>query len=197
MIKHPTNKLSFAGSLSIPKAIRKILLDDGEKATTFIKPFLLYQKSAVYQKAGSPKMARWRYNQAIRSLEKYDHIKIFKRAGKFFIQLTRRGKLQALLDKIANDQKKGVWDGKWRMIIWDIPESSSKERDKIRYFLKKLGFQKLQLSVFIRPYPIPRPAVDYLRESGLIQFIRFLRIDKVDDPHKLLKHYNLLNRLNK
>lgn len=178
---------------SIPRAILDILLDFDENFSSFAAPYQQFQKSRRYQMLGKPELAHWRYNRAMRYLEQRGQIEMTKEKDKIFIKLTKKGKLQALLDRIkinSGDGKK--WDGKWRMVIWDIPESSHRERNRIRYFLKNLGFYRLQFSVFIRPYPIPGVAVDFLRESGLLKFIRFLRVDKVDEEGELLKYFKFV-----
>ena len=190
--KHHNKIFNVPDNYSIPKAILDILFHIADGVAPFSSPYQYFIKKRRYQMTGSPEAANWRYNRAIKYLEMREHIRLVKKKDKIFLKLTKKGKLQALLDKIKYDRvPEDPWDGKWRIAIWDIPESSSKARDRIRYFLRHLGFQRLQLSVFIRPHPIPRTAVDYLKESGLIKFIRFLRVDQVDDEHKLLKYYNL------
>lgn len=44
------------------------------------------------------------------------------------------------------------WDGKWRVLIFDIPEYNKKLREKIRRTLIAIGFIRLQDSVWIFPY---------------------------------------------
>ncbi len=46
-----------------------------------------------------------------------------------------------------------VWDKKWRMVIFDIPEEKKKAREALRQKLKDLGMVKLQDSIWITPYP--------------------------------------------
>ena len=43
------------------------------------------------------------------------------------------------------------WDGKWRLVLFDVPESRSVERNKIRRYLQQRGFGYLQNSVWISP----------------------------------------------
>jgi DNA-binding transcriptional regulator PaaX len=45
------------------------------------------------------------------------------------------------------------WDKKWRMVLFDIPETHKKIRDSLRKKLKNLGFLEFQKSVFIYPFP--------------------------------------------
>jgi len=45
------------------------------------------------------------------------------------------------------------WDKRWRVVLYDIPESKRKTRNALRGKLKDLGFLEFQKSVFIFPYP--------------------------------------------
>ncbi len=44
------------------------------------------------------------------------------------------------------------WDGRWRIVIFDIQESRKTSRDKLRLMLETIGFLKLQASVWIYPH---------------------------------------------
>ena len=85
------------------------------------------------------------------------------------------------------------WDGKWRLVIFDIPESSREKRDHLRYLLKQNKFCKLQASVFISPYPLNREALEYLQFSKLFDYIRILRVDEMDNDSDLRKKFKLAN----
>lgn len=45
------------------------------------------------------------------------------------------------------------WDGLWRVIVFDIPEKNRELRNIVRGWLKKLGFARLQQSVWVVPWP--------------------------------------------
>ncbi|OHA39967.1 MAG: CRISPR-associated endonuclease Cas2 [Candidatus Taylorbacteria bacterium RIFCSPLOWO2_12_FULL_47_20] len=44
------------------------------------------------------------------------------------------------------------WDGKWRVLVFDIPERNRALRNKIRDTLASIGFIRLQDSVWVYPY---------------------------------------------
>ena len=71
------------------------------------------------------------------------------------IEITKVGK--KYLRKIDFDNllliEPNVWDKKWRMVIFDIPEEKKKAREALRQKLKDLGMVKLQDSIWITPYP--------------------------------------------
>jgi len=71
------------------------------------------------------------------------------------IEITKVGKKH--LRKIDFDNlsliKPNVWDKKWRMVIFDIPEKKKKAREALRQKLKDLNMVKLQDSIWVTPYP--------------------------------------------
>ncbi|MBP9686277.1 MAG: hypothetical protein KBD66_00575, partial [Candidatus Doudnabacteria bacterium] len=64
------------------------------------------------------------------------------------IKITSQGKLKSLLDAFDVDMSK-KWDGKWRVVVYDIPEATSALRFQLIHQLHHLRFKKLQASVYI------------------------------------------------
>ena len=128
----------------------------------------------------------------IHRLKKEGLVKEITKNGKKFIELTKKGQIETLLLKAHENINHSLpWDGKWRMVIFDIPEDAKDKRDKLRRLLKQHKFFGIQASVFINPYPLNRGAIAYLKESGLINFIRLARIDELDDDIDLRKKFKL------
>jgi len=190
MTRRRAKKDDFPLNYSLGRAVLDILLDVGERFTLLGTPYKRIK--LMYRDLGAPEPVPWRYNRAIRYLEYTAQIEVVEKKNRIFLKLTEKGKLRALLDQLAGQyQTQAKWDGKWRLIIWDIPEKSRGDRNYIRRFFKNLGFYRLQQSVFITPYELPVAAVEYLRESGLLSYIRFLRVDKLDDDKFLKQHFGL------
>ncbi len=65
-------------------------------------------------------------------------------------------------------------DGKWRVVIFDIPEEVKYLRDSFRHKLQSLNFFQLQRSVFVCPFSCDdeiKFIVDYLRIKDYTSFI--------------------------
>ena len=185
-------RAKFPINYSISRAILDILLDIGESLPLFESPYQHIRR--LHREAtGAPGPAMWRYNRAIRYLNYRKLLKIATEGDRTFLKLTKKGKLNGLLQRVAEagKGKPKKWDEKWRLITWDIPESSHLQRNHLRRFVKNLGFHQLQKSVFIRPHEIPGDAVTYLEESGLIKFIRFMRVDRMDNDKVLQRKFGL------
>ena len=45
------------------------------------------------------------------------------------------------------------WDGKWRVVMFDVPERKRSARAQLRILLERAGFVRLHDSVWVQPYP--------------------------------------------
>lgn len=92
--------------------------------------------------------------------------RIVKKDGKPYLRLTSFGQ-KSLSRDFALDRLGKRWDGRWVVVIFDIPEQDRWVRDKLRPDLYSLGFRMLQESVWISPFPIAEDIREYLINSGL------------------------------
>jgi phenylacetic acid degradation operon negative regulatory protein len=136
------------------------------------------------------KFEKQQYYNTVWKMRKRGLIKVVEKNGQKFLKCTKSGQLEILMKK-ATIQKTRPWDGKWRLVIFDIPESSREKRNQLRQLLKKNYFYKLQASVFINPYPLNRETIKYLKETSLIDYIRIIRADEIDDDKKLKQKFGL------
>jgi len=74
------------------------------------------------------------------------------------------------------------WDGKWRVVFFDIPEAQRKTRDDLRSELKKLGFGLWQRSAWITPFDIAKELNSYLREQNLSTVVQIVVGERFGPP---------------
>lgn len=80
------------------------------------------------------------------------------------VKITDRGKKQILKFSINNFRPKtGKWDGKWRMVFFDIPTLQNSKRNQLRRYLQMLGMKRMQESVWVSPFDV-LSEVKYIRE---------------------------------
>lgn len=80
------------------------------------------------------------------------------------VKVTEMGKKQILkYDLMKLAPPKGKWDGKWRLVFFDIAEIERGRRDQLRIYLRQLGMEQMQESVFVSPFDV-FDQVKYLRE---------------------------------
>ena len=112
--------------------------------------------------------------------------------GTITIILTDRGKLRALTYKFENMKiEKRDWDGKWRFVVFDVPERIRQGRDALREKLKQLGFYELQKSVFVFPYDC-KNEIDFLIEFfELRKYVRSGVMELIDNDLHLRQIFSL------
>lgn len=70
------------------------------------------------------------------------------------VRLTEKGYLKALGGRLPEERWNRAWDGKWRMILFDLPEAKRTVRNELRKQLKAAHFGGLQRSAWITPDPV-------------------------------------------
>lgn len=112
--------------------------------------------------------------------------------GFFKIVVTEKGRLKALNYKLSNIKtKKGRWDGKWRMVAFDIPEKFKISRDILCRRLKEFGFCELQKSVLITPYNCEKEIVELVDFFKLKKYVRFGVLESLDNSQYFEKIFKL------
>jgi CRISPR-associated endonuclease Cas2 len=153
------------------------------------------QSMGSLQRAAYPEYSRYiaqkRLGRLERSLKHKGWIRYEYKEAKRIIKLTKRGELEALLTSMYLPNTPKRWDGKWRLVMFDIPEDARHIRKYLRLLLKHMGFRALQASVYVNPYPLQRESVEYLKRSKLLRYIRILRVDEIDNPNDLCKAFKL------
>lgn len=110
----------------------------------------------------------------------------------WIIKLTEKGKERAskcYLKAISLKYKK--WDRKWRVVIFDIPLRLNRKRDALREFLKQMGFQELQKSIYISPYPCREELEAVLEYLQLKPYVKFFEADFFEEEEILKKRFKL------
>ncbi len=83
------------------------------------------------------------------------------------------------------------WDGKWRLVIYDVDASRASLRNIFRSMLKRLGFFKLQNSVWLYPYPCEKE-VRFLRDYyGVGSEVVYVIAHKIENDGAYRQHFGL------
>lgn len=94
-------------------------------------------------------------------------------------RLTDSGKDKTLWIKMKEEEKQ--WDGKWRLIIWDIPEKKRTARDLLRWKLKKLGFIQFQKSVWGTKKNCTKILREFIKQIGIENWVMVIESDNIEN----------------
>lgn len=92
-------------------------------------------------------------------------------------------------NKELNKNKK--WDGKWRVLIFDIPESRRFDRTSIRQALISIGFMRLQDSVWIYPYDCEEIVSLLKAETETEEDVLYMIVEALENDGEVKKYFNL------
>ena len=110
-------------------------------------------------------------------------------SGKKYLTITEKGRrqLNILEARDFNLQKPRRWDRKWRVIIFDIGEKQRRIRDQLRITLNKIGFVKLQKSVWVYPYDCEDFMMLLKANFELGRNLLYLVVDEIENDKWLKK----------
>lgn len=132
-------------------------------------------------------ISNWRFKKSINYLEKQKLINLKK--GRNF-SLTPKG-YQKTISILTNNLKIKLparWDGKWRMVIFDLPLSFAGNRNFLRYKLQEMGFINIQQSALIFPFPCKKEVNFLIELTETTPYIYFLTA-KIQKDNKLIYNF--------
>lgn len=137
-------------------------------------------KNPFYEKYRKLKN-RQRFNKLIYYLKKNNFIKVKNLQGNEAVLLTKKGKDKAMKAsfKIVNSRQKKRKDGKWIMIIFDIPQRQKSQRTLLRSVLINLGYKLFQQSVWVTPFDVFDQTERSLQFYCIDKYIRIFLVDEL------------------
>lgn len=133
-------------------------------------------KNPVFEKYRREKGLK-EFNKLVYYLKHKGYIKVKILENKRGLMLTKEGIDRALKASFKLDRKKRP-DGKWVMLIFDIPEDYKHKRPILRSALQDLGYKVFQKSVWISPYDVSEKTENFIQTHDLEKFVRIFLIEE-------------------
>ncbi len=142
--------------------------------------------SEIPEKVGAKytdKSGIYAVNRSIRGLKNAGLIESISSGQNDYAKLTREGKKKAHSVRLESDTAlvSPSWDGKWRIILLDLPETRKAERESLRYLLKKAGFVCLKNSAWISPYPFEHLFINIKKDLNLTTEMMIIVSNSIDE----------------
>lgn len=83
------------------------------------------------------------------------------------------------------------WDKRWRILIFDIPETRRYDRDNIRHSLISMGFLKLQNSVWVFPYDCENIVSLLKADAEIGDNMLYIIANSIENEEEIKKYFNL------
>ena len=112
-----------------------------------------------------------------------------------FLRLSNTGAAKVrMLEAQYSDKRPPRWDGRWRVLIFDVPEYRKSIRDKIRRTLMHVGFIRLQDSVWVCPYDCEDLIVLLKADFKIGKDLLYMIVDELEGDADLRKNFGLKKR---
>ena len=154
-----------------------------------LKPFIDYKKEKDYKKWLQFNQSRLR--QVLKRLKEQKVIEIVTTKRGDSVRITEKGKRKVLNFKLDTLKLEKTWDGKWRLIIYDIAQQKRRERDYLREVLKRLNCLQLQESVYLTPYKCEEE-IEYVRQLfGIGDEVQILKVASLENEKPYRDYFGL------
>jgi len=116
-----------------------------------------------------------------------------ERDGKKYLRVTPAGRRALAFEqtKIALKNQKRKWDGRWRMVVFDVPERRRKVRTRLCAIMREIGFVRLQDSVWVYPYDCEDFIALLKVELKIGKDVLYAIVDTIEHDKNLRQHFNL------
>ncbi len=151
-----------------------------------VQIFKMFEKGKKYDKK--------QIREALNTLRKQKLIEyVTQKNGKTMVRITKKGetKLRAFDIELIKIKKQTKWDGKWRLVMYDIPIRFTKGRESLRYHLKELDFYQFQKSAWICPYPCEDEIIFIADFYGVGKYVNVLIVEDVPEDTKIKRYFNI------
>lgn len=141
------------------------------------KEFYLDSKDPIYKKYHKILNGQ-RFAQLVYHLKRNNYIKVKNLNNKKAIIITKKGlsRVSNISFKLQKKEKRA--DGKWIMIIFDIPQNHRKARALLRSILKNLDYKIFQQSVWITPFDVLEETEKLFQEFSLDKYVKIFIVEE-------------------
>ena len=128
-----------------------------------------------YEREKNKKRFRW----LLCRLKQGGYLKTLRIKNESAIVITSMGLDKIFKTGLKLTEKKPRKDGKWQMVLFDIPENKRKSRDYFRQALQYLGYERLQKSIWVCKYDIGDETKELIKRYSLKEYTELLLIQKI------------------
>src|SRR3989338_4013191 len=122
------------------------------------------------------------------------HIRFVSKNGKKYAEITEAGRRALILEearaaRLASTKRR--WDGRYRMVVFDIPEKRRGVRERLRRLMHEFGFLQLQKSIWVSPYDCEELIALVKAELRIGKDVLYVIADTIENDGWIKRHFGL------
>lgn len=131
---------------------------------------------------------KYRANHSLKKLIMDGYVQEKTTNGRKTFSLTNKGKLRY---ESLKEKKQKRWDGKWRLVSFDVYEKNRNKRDLLRRELQAYGFQMMHQSMWAYPYPCDEYIALLKSDLSFGKNVQYMLVDYIDMHIDLKRMFDL------
>ncbi|TSA45014.1 hypothetical protein D4R52_03265 [bacterium] len=163
--------------------------------TTFFSPILIYGLirdhlgHKINRRDAERAYSKRQIQRSLYYLKRKEFIAFpAKESGKFSLTRLGRKRLSAVSFQ-SLEIKSHPWDGRWRLLTFDIPKKEESASHIFRRKLKELGFFHFQRSVFLFPYKCEKEINQITEYLNIASCVHLITADRFPSDKLLVKKF--------
>lgn len=157
-------------------------------------PIIIGSILKVIEEIKGIKIPTKKAQRVFKQLDKSQLIELQRIDDRVYVKVKKGGRILILkysLREILNLKKKKKWQGKWFMVVFDIPEKERRKRNYLRSFLREIGFYPYNQSVYVFPYECEKEVslIKKIVEGG--EYISYIVAERLEREEQLKKYFGL------
>lgn len=131
------------------------------------------------------KISEKKVKRVLKNLEKKQILSLLTEGDQVYVEIKDKYNISILKYSIKQlldlRKRKKKWNGKWYMVVFDVPEEQRKKRIYLRRFLTQVGFYPYQKSVYVYPYECEKEIqlIKTIVESS--KYMSYIIADKIEN----------------
>ena len=150
-----------------------------------------YYKKSINEYLEERSFDRSNFRQKIYYLKKMGFINNYLEGQESFVELTPKGFENINLSKFKgiSIQRNQNWDGRFRIIVWDIPSDKKYLGDALRRKLIKIGFRQIQKSIFAFPFECKKEIDQICYFYGVRRYLKYMIADILEGEDEIISFF--------
>lgn len=141
------------------------------------------------------KLPQSKVKRTLKQLEKRQILELYTKDSEVYVKVKAGWHIDMLkysIESLLDLKKKKQWQGKWYMVLFDVPEKERNKRIYLREFLKQVGFYPYQQSVYVFPYECKQEIelIKKIVEGG--KYIDYVVVESLEREKELKLKFNLV-----
>ncbi len=170
--------------ISTTDKILKVLCAAFEDSADAVSASMSYKE--LHLRAWHGKRGKEAISKAIYDIKRSGYLEIVEKDNNKAVRITKKGLFRMWIPKINKE-----WDGRWRLVAFDIEEESRQKRDNFRDALKIMGFRMMQKSLWICPFDISEEIEKVIDMLDIESNVDYFIADAITNREKFIIMFDL------